>query len=335
MRILAYEFITGGGLAREPLPPSLAHEGDAMLAALLADLCEIESVTAVTTRDDRCPPLAAPVEVVAPLPGEAPLAHFERALAVADAVWPVAPETGGMLEVLLRTARNHGKIVLGCRPGAARIAASKSQTSRWLHEHGIAVVPTYEQAQALPFLSGAGVVKPDDGAGCADTVRIGDWTDVRARLTAAGPGFVAQPWIDGEAMSLSLLCADGQARVLSCNRQQMVERNGILALDGVAVGAAPADRTLRELASAVAAALPGLWGYVGIDFVDTPRGPVVIEINPRLTTSYCGLHAAIGENPAQMVLALLGHGRQAMAGAYPGHTAAIKDHDRGEVRNVA
>jgi len=41
-----------------------------------------------------------------------------------------------------------------------------------------------------------------------------------------------------------------------------------------------------------------------VDFVETPGGPVVIEVNPRLTTSYAGLHRAIGLNPAKLVLGL-------------------------------
>jgi predicted ATP-grasp superfamily ATP-dependent carboligase len=42
-------------------------------------------------------------------------------------------------------------------------------------------------------------------------------------------------------------------------------------------------------------ALPGLRGFVGIDVVWHPqRGPVVIEVNPRLTVAYAGLAATRG-----------------------------------------
>jgi predicted ATP-grasp superfamily ATP-dependent carboligase len=44
---------------------------------------------------------------------------------------------------------------------------------------------------------------------------------------------------------------------------------------------------------------------VGIDLVDTDEGPVVLEVNPRLTTSYVGLADTIGTNPAGLVLDLL------------------------------
>jgi len=61
----------------------------------------------------------------------------------------------------------------------------------------------------------------------------------------------------------------------------------------------------QQIASAVAAAIPGLWGYVGVDLIEGPDGPVVLEINPRLTTSYAGLRDAVGVNPAGLVLDLL------------------------------
>ena len=51
------------------------------------------------------------------------------------------------------------------------------------------------------------------------------------------------------------------------------------------------------------AALPGLRGYVGVDLVLTDAGPVVIEVNPRLTTAYLGVRAVLDENVAAMALA--------------------------------
>jgi predicted ATP-grasp superfamily ATP-dependent carboligase len=117
---------------------------------------------------------------------------------------------------------------------------------------------------------------------------------------------VAQPWIDGPALSLSLLCADGVARLLSCNRQLISIAGGRLALEGITVNAVPdAGGQLAALGGRIAAAIPDLWGYVGVDLVATADGPVVLEINPRLTTSYCGLRPALQVNAAELVLGLL------------------------------
>jgi predicted ATP-grasp superfamily ATP-dependent carboligase len=72
---------------------------------------------------------------------------------------------------------------------------------------------------------------------------------------------------------------------------------------------------LRATAAQVARAIPGLRGYVGVDLVwHAVLGPVVIEVNPRLTSAYVGLSAALQRNLAAAVLDLH-HGQRTHAGA--------------------
>jgi predicted ATP-grasp superfamily ATP-dependent carboligase len=120
---------------------------------------------------------------------------------------------------------------------------------------------------------------------------------------------VVQPYIQGDAASLSVLARDGVARVLSCNRQNVTVEDGYFRYHGSVVGGLQARlRAFAPVAAGIAEAIPGLWGYIGIDLIDGPSGPLVVDVNPRLTTSYVGLAAAIGGNPASMVLALLADG---------------------------
>jgi predicted ATP-grasp superfamily ATP-dependent carboligase len=44
---------------------------------------------------------------------------------------------------------------------------------------------------------------------------------------------------------------------------------------------------------------------VGVDVLIQKDAIVVVEINPRLTTSYVGLHRASGCNPARLVVDML------------------------------
>ena len=61
---------------------------------------------------------------------------------------------------------------------------------------------------------------------------------------------------------------------------------------------------VADLAATVRA-LPGLGGFVGIDVVwNEVRGPVVIEVNPRVTSAYVGLSERLGRNLARDVLRL-------------------------------
>jgi predicted ATP-grasp superfamily ATP-dependent carboligase len=308
MRVFAFEFFSGGGLAGQPLPATIAHEGDMMLGALLSDLAELPEVEVVAGRDPRLPQVAAS-HVLVPSPGEDTFALYARGLALADAAWPTAPETGGTLERLGRQTEAARKTLLGSRPDAVRLAASKRETAKMLRQAGIPVVPTFSHADRLPGISGPWVTKPDDGAGCEDSQLMPDRAAAGARLAEDPERLVAQPWIEGDALSLSILCHRSTAQVLSCNRQQVVVEDSHLSLRGVVVNAFPdVNGCFAQLASNIAAAIPGLWGYVGVDLILTRDGPVVLEINPRLTTSYCGLRQAVGVNAAAMVLGLLRSG---------------------------
>jgi tyramine---L-glutamate ligase len=310
MRVFLYEFITAGGLVREPLPESLAREGELMARALARDLAAVPGVEVWMSRDPRLAPAPEAVRTLHPASGEEPMDAYARMLAECDAAWPVAPETGGVLETLSRITLTQGKTLLGSRPDAVAVTASKRAAAEALAAAGIASPPVFRGTELLPAIAGAWVVKPDDGAGCADTRRAPDSKTAATWLALRrGEALIAQPWIDGDALSISALFSRGKASLLSINRQHLAVRDGRVALAGLAVNALrDKDGLFERVANAVARAFPGLWGYAGIDLVDTAAGPVVIEVNPRLTTSYCALREALGINVAARVLELLDEG---------------------------
>ena len=307
MKILAYEHITGGGLLGDAHMSALAPEGDAMLRALVDDLTAISGVEVAIMRDARLgADLPATVHPVSNASDFWPA--FRRAVRDADAIWPIAPEQGGTLLRITDEILRAERVLLGCRPDAVKIATSKHATADVLARAGIATISTYLDERSVPPEIGAIVVKPDDGAGCQETLLFRSRSQLRAWLRTNGrAGLVFQPYIDGDARSLSLLCCDGRARLLACNRQKVSVAGGVFEFSGVSVGAVvDSGGRYAALANDIARALPGLWGYCGVDFIDTESGPIVLEVNPRLTTSYAGLHRAIGINPAQLVLELPG-----------------------------
>ncbi len=301
MRVLVIEFVT----ARGPLPANMSRSdaaalgaaGAAMRDALLDDLRALGSV-----------------ETAAPTcPSHRAFADFVREQAAQhDAAWIIAPESGG------RLARLHeavgAKRWIGSNARAIALASSKRATREWLHRHGI---PT-----TLDIAAGADqrwVVKPDDGAGCTDTrlhaTLAEALADEQARPAApaherGSPAPLREPHVDGEALSITAWAEGDDVRTLACNRQHVrADASGLLCDHGVDTAALdreadPRRPALHAIASLVARSLPGLQGVFGIDLVWHPRrGPVVIEVNPRLTCSYVGLSAALGRNVAGLVLA--------------------------------
>jgi tyramine---L-glutamate ligase len=270
-----------------------------MRHALYADLRTVPdiAVTLLVSPASPAPPGARIVHA----PAGMPLREFiPRAALQFDFAWIVAPEQDGLLEALARDI--DATRWLGCTPSAIAVAGSKRATLSALHAAGI-------RTPLVCDGSSGWVVKPDDGAGGLG-VRVhpsrdeaeADWSARRAR----GELTVLEPWVDGEARSLSLLCGAQEVRLLSVNRQRLVrgDRGEVefLGVDSAAWSPTPA---LSALAERVHAAMPGLRGLVGIDYVEHPHvGAVVIEINPRPTSACVGLAARIARSPAGELLAM-------------------------------
>jgi predicted ATP-grasp superfamily ATP-dependent carboligase len=314
MRVLLFEYVTGGGFASEALPAPLAREGGLMLATLLHDFAELPDVALTVFRDVRLPrPAAAPpwTEWRTVGPGDTVFARFKEALRAADAVWPIAPETGGILEHLCARAEAAGCRLLTSPAVAVRLAASKQRTARRLAERHVPAVPTIPVAAGVkPPWPAPWVVKPDDGAGCEGARVLATDQEWRVWRRSAPSGSVVQPFRTGDSLSLSALFHRGEAQLLAWNRQRVRRTGDGFLLAGCEVNALPdVDGVAAALASAVGAALPELWGYAGIDLIRSDTGLEVLEVNPRLTTSAAGLGPALGLNLARAVLDLAGFGR--------------------------
>lgn len=311
MRIFVIEYITGGGLLNRELTTDLLPEAETMLKALLDDLSALADIELLLSRDPRLPPPRAGCEMFVPAPGDDIWKAWGHCIDRCDAVWPIMPESGGLLQRISRLVLARGRRLLGSHPQAVALASSKFQTAMTLAGKGIEVVPTFRVDADIPRLPGRWVVKPDDGVGC-DGIRIFESHADLCRALARDdgePGWVVQPYIGGRPASLSMLCCHGDAALLSGNIQQIDEKGDRFDLKGILVNGLPyAYSRYRMLARAIAGAIPRLWGYVGVDLILTARGPLVLEVNPRLSVSYAGLHAALGANPAKLILGMLQRG---------------------------
>jgi predicted ATP-grasp superfamily ATP-dependent carboligase len=308
MRIFVVEYITGGGLLGRPMTAELLNEAETMLGALLADLSLVPDISMLVSRDSRLPPLDYDCETFTPRPGDDLWEVWGHCIDRCDAVWAIMPETNALLERISRLTLARTRRLIGSHPSAVSIAASKLHTAGTLQRAGIDVVPTYAMGTCIPVNSSRWILKPDDGVG-GEGAHIFESHEAMLhalRYRDRYSGYVAQPVLEGKAASLSLLCRDRSATLLTANCQQVREAGGRYELEGVLVnGLADAHLRYAGLARAIARAIPGLWGYAGVDMVLTANGPVVLEVNPRLTVSYAGLRSALGVNPAKLILRML------------------------------
>ena len=323
MRIFVHEFVTGGGFSERAVPASLAREGLAMRTALIADLAAIGTHGIVTSTDVRFPAVAPPgVDVVTF--GAGATSTFDALLGSTDAVWLVAPETDRCLERLTARVERRGKILLGSSAAGIRKASDKASLPRLLarigvpHPETVLLGPEVDARAAARLLGYPVVLKPRRGAGSRGVQLVRSARDLEravvllrraheTSLAAVGDqghrDIVLQRYVSGIPASVSLL-ADGRRSVaLAVNAQRMTTTSGFSYRGGRTPFDHPFAVEAVDAATRTCAALPGLRGYVGVDLVLTDAGPVVIEVNPRLTTAYLGVRAVLDENVAAMALA--------------------------------
>jgi hypothetical protein len=306
MHIFLYEWTTGGGLVEEPgaLPASLVREGTAMIGALAADLVRIADCRVTVLRDPRVLHLALPgCKFVDVLSSFSHREEFERLSAEADATILVAPEFDGILLKSARCVVQSGGRLLSPAPELVRVAADKQRTCDALAAAGVPVPPgrLLEIDEPLPGdVSYPAVLKPVDGAGSQDTYVVSGPHD--APPAYAWPRRIER-FVPGLAASVAMLCGPaGRVPLMPC--KQRLSDDGRLRYLG---GDLPLTPGLAERAVALADraldALPAAVGYVGVDLVlgrDADGSEdYIIEVNPRLTTSYVGLRAAVQTNLAE------------------------------------
>lgn len=303
-RVFVFEYLTAGGLDREDAATAatLLPMGVAMRDAMVNDLLQVRGVQVSAASCTAATPPPEGARACVPPAGMALPDWVAWQAARHDAVWLVAPETDGLLGRLQEAVP--GTQWLGCEAGAIALASRKRATLARLAAAGVKT--------PLAFASAAArwVVKPDDGAGAVATQVHDSLAAAHAAQCRAPRGSVTlEPWVDGEALSLSLLGGTPGTELLSINRQHIeLDAQGRVAYGGVSAAAIALDDAraapLAALATQVGQAIPGLLGFVGIDLVWHPQqGPVVIEVNPRVTCAYVGLSARLGRNLAAEILA--------------------------------
>jgi tyramine---L-glutamate ligase len=268
-----------------------------MRRAIVEDFAEVPGVQVVTTLDSRLPFDVRPgvgVRIIPDREGHS----FESLAAEADYTVLIAPETDGILSKLTEVIVEVGGRSLGSGHRAIQFVSDKARLAHLFVDRGIPSPPTRmvgSRSLELPTdWDGPIVVKPRRGAGSIDTSVVFDrrcprWVS-RGRLA------VAQPFLPGEPMSASFLVdREGRSTLLAIGRQRIrVDEDGRISYHG---GTIPSG--LDECPAAVRAALdsvvavlpiPGLRGFVGVDFLYGGAGrAIILEINPRPTTSYVGL----------------------------------------------
>jgi predicted ATP-grasp superfamily ATP-dependent carboligase len=322
LQIFVHEYTVGGGFAEETIPPGLLPEGYAMLSTLLTELRQLKKHEILISLDYRLQYLPLPADKIIPVPKGQFEKTFDYLVQQSEAVFLIAPETGGMLAYLTEKVQEKGKILLGADVQSVKIAADKFLTYQLLKNQGIPVPESvylscpedlFDHGHHLNYPL---VLKPIDGVGCTDVYLISNhdelklaFAKIQTKANTDRQPFILQEFVEGTPASVSLLVNGPECFPLTLNSQNIKKAFHMEYLGGVVPLEHPLAEQAFSTAKKVCSLLKGLKGYVGVDLILTDREAVVVEINPRLTTSYCGIAKASAGNLAELIIAACCHGK--------------------------
>jgi predicted ATP-grasp superfamily ATP-dependent carboligase len=295
-----------------------------MLRAVLEDLSRLPGMrltTLVTTSATELFPFfeSLPIEVVAVEASEE-ASVFRDLARQADAVLAIAPEFDELLYQRALWVEQAGSRLLGSSSAAVRLTGDKLLFAEHLATRHITSPGTWlvgsdrMNAVTTNTMHWPVVCKPRHGAGSQATFYVRHHDELascwaRAEQEGWQGELLIQPFVPGLACSVAFLMGpQGNVALPPC-RQHLTDdcrfhyRGGSL----------PLRPDLAERAVALSRravdAVAGLRGFVGVDLIlgALPNGAqdAVIEINPRLTTSYVGLRAFAKTNLAEALMQVM------------------------------
>ena len=321
MNLLIFEYVSGGGYANQKLSSSILSEAYGMLRTLTSEF-KAAGHNVTTLMDSRLTAFNPPNEADK-------IVHVSSTYEVdkklkelsswVDAVYVIAPESGQVLQKLLETIEASGGTTLNYEIGAIKWVSNKMTAQQTLEQSGLKVpetvlldihTKTENIRRLVKDLVYPLVFKPIDGVSCGGLSLIKDENKIadavkKIAQESMSSQFIAQKVIKGKAVSACVISTGDEAVAVTLNKQRvtLAPPEGESTYNG---GEVPFNHRLEKEAKKAAEraveAVNGLKGYVGVDMILTEEEPVVIEVNPRLTTSYVGLKRVANFNTAQAIV---------------------------------
>jgi tyramine---L-glutamate ligase len=320
LKLLVYEHVSARGLS-DKLQPSVLCEGFGMLRTLVAD-AKAAGHNVTTVLDNRIlqlKPLLEADHVLTVHSPEDTANTLQVAAAKADATLIIAPETNGTLQNLVERIERSSTISLNCSANAIEQVSDKTRLQQQAKKIGLPTLETIvfnikadaeDIAQVVKERIGfPAVLKPTDTVGC-EALSIAN-NEKQAKAAAAkiakhtSNRLMAQKLIQGTPASVTLISNGTEAQPITLNKQNVSLKtpNQTSSYNG---GTTPLNHKLESAAFAAAKQLVesvnGMKGYIGVDLVLTENEPVIIELNPRLTTSYIGIRKIVKTNLVQAII---------------------------------
>ena len=303
MKVLVFEFICGGGCFSFPSfgEPSgcLFREAEEMLHALIEELRFGGDLDLLVPVDVRCAHLVRELDAECTVVRSANDLNtmLESASDICERQIIVAPEIeNALFDITLRFGV--GKKLASPDTDVVKIGSDKWTTYQFLSKQGINTPDSFLiQNDRLDRILPQAIIKPRFGAGGlgVSPLNLGDEpaedfrATIRERLHETGlnsDSILVQGFVPGLPVSIAVWNTEKDCFTFPSMLQRFDSDSF-----NFSHAEGPLEPELHQRATTlinqVVKALPDFRGYLGVDMILGPKDDSVIDINPRLTTSFC------------------------------------------------
>ena len=294
-KILIYEHFTGGGLLNEDLSSDLMNDAKLILLSIMKSCDRSYNYDYNYFLDYRLTDYRTDRSIIT---NESEDLYNLSLIKKYDYILPILPEIDSNLSNYVKfiEKNNIKKIISDTR--TIDICSDKLIFYEYMTKHTIPVIPTYKSLN-FKNRSDKYILKDRLGAGCS-YVRLTKKNELEVYYSE---NMIVQPFIDGDHYSLSVFFSKSNFRLLTINKQNIGTTNCMLSLKSLIINVNQnLYLDILPIISNIKNSLPGLFGFVGIDFLLRGRQIYIVEINPRLTTSFSGLYETIGCNMIDLLI---------------------------------
>ncbi|MFH1328689.1 MAG: ATP-grasp domain-containing protein [Candidatus Bathyarchaeota archaeon] len=328
MKLFIYEYASGGGFLGRDIPPSFFSEGYGMLRSLIADLksANYDVATILDHRLRGFGSLLAANKIYVAQSIDEMNRLMKKLINSTDATYIIAPESNQILQNLVEKTGFYGGVSLNCSPATIRKFSNKITVYNVLKKAGFFVPKTikinfFENREQIKYLVRQLcfplIFKPVDGVGCRGLSIVSKADEIEPAIKkimfeSSTKSFLAQRRIKGTAISVAVL-SDGSNILPLALSKQWVKLTPPSSESTYFGGIMPFSSHLKtkifETVTAALRAFGVFYGYVGVDLIVSRSELFILDINPRITTSYLGLRKILNFNPAHTLVdaKILGH----------------------------
>ncbi|MHA1149600.1 MAG: ATP-grasp domain-containing protein [Promethearchaeota archaeon] len=346
-KIFIFEFIAGGGFNKEKIPSSLFCEGYGMLRVIIEDFKKL-GFKISTLLDDRIISLSKFISadiIESVLEQEEYLQKFVKMVEKNNFCFIIAPEFSNILFDLTKIVKDHKKTLLSIDLEGVSLGTSKIKTYNYFIKSNVKtprtfLIPKKDRTLSKDFLlekfkelSKPIIIKPNDGVGANSIFYFESERDIFNFLNTIDQlidltsDFLLQEYIEGEDLSASLIGTHLNPLILSINTQNINIKSHN---SSEYIGGTTPINNFEQVKLNLKGILKNLdltmfRGYFGLDFILKPDGTIyLIEINPRLTTSYLGIRNISDSNITSIIFETIQNNQHIFDYTISGHSHYLR-----------